>query len=108
MSDSIALCLGIHWGEIERGKHYEIKKPVKRFGKCSSVNEKFWNEDDSIIGIDIPVWKQTAHEVDCSDEDCSEYCKEKYDGAFVNRVNKHICYSYETLNSICIVIKKKI
>ena len=81
-------------------------KPVQGFGKCSTVNEKFiWNEDDSIYGIDIPAWKQTSHEADCSDEDCAEYCKEKYDGAFVNGVNKHICYSYETLNSICIVIK---
>ena len=81
-------------------------KPVQGFGKCSTVNDKFiWNEDDSIYGIDIPAWKQTAHEADCSDEDCAEYCKEKYDGAFVNGVNKHICYSYETLNSICIVIK---
>ena len=81
-------------------------KPVQGYGKCSTVSEKFiWNEDDSVYGIDIPAWKQTAHEADCSDEDCAEYCKEKYDGAFVNGVNKHVCYSYETLNSICIVIK---
>ena len=81
-------------------------KPVQGYGKCSTVSEKFiWNEDDSVYGIDIPAWKQTAHEADCSDEDCAEYCKEKYDGAFVNGVNKHICYSYETLSSICIVIK---
>ena len=81
-------------------------KSVQGFGQCSTVNEKFiWNEDDSIYGIDIPAWKQTVHEADCSDEDCAEYCKEKYEGAFVNGVNKHVCYSYETLNSICIVIK---
>ena len=81
-------------------------KPVQGYGKCSTVSEKFiWNEDDSVYGIDIPAWKQTAHEADCSDEDCAEYCKEKYNGAFVNGVNKHICYSYETLSSICIVIK---
>ena len=81
-------------------------KPVQGYGKCSTVSEKFiWNEDDSVYGIDIPAWKQTAHEADCSDEDCAEYCKEKYEGAFVNGVNKHVCYSYETLNSICIVIK---
>lgn len=81
-------------------------KPVTGFGKCSTVNEKFiWNEDDSIYGIDVPAWKQTMHEVDCSDEDCAEYCKEKFDGAFVNGVNKHVCYSYDILDSICIVIK---
>ena len=81
-------------------------KPVTGFGKCSTVNEKFiWNEEDSIYGIDVPAWKQTMHEVDCSDEDCAEYCKEKFDGAFVNGVNKHVCYSYDILDSICIVIK---
>ena len=106
LGDSINLCVGIHWGEIDRGKHYEIMKPVKGFEKCSTVNDKFiWNEDDSVYGIDVPAWKQTINEADCSDEDCAEYCKEKFDGAFVNGVNKHICYSYEILDSICIVIK---
>ena len=81
-------------------------KPVNGLNQCGTVNEKFiWNEDDPIYGIDIPAWKQTIHEADCSDEDCEEYCKENYNGAFVNGVNKHVCYSYEILNSICIVIK---
>lgn len=81
-------------------------KAVQGFSKCGSVNDKFiWNEDDPIYGIDIPAWKQTVNEADCSDEDCAEYCKEKYQGAFVNGVNKHVCYSYEVLESICIVIR---
>ena len=81
-------------------------KAVQGFGKCSSVNDKFiWNEDDPIYGIDVPAWKQTVNEADCSDEDCAEYCKEKYQGAFVNGVNKHVCYSYEVLESICVVIR---
>ena len=106
LGDSIPLCLGIHWGNIERGKHYGIMKPVQGFGKCSSMNEKFiWNDGDSSYGVDIPTWKQTAREVGCSDEDCPDYCKRYYNGAFVNGVNKHICYSYEILDSICIVVK---
>ncbi len=81
-------------------------KAVQGFAQCSTVNDQFiWNEEDSIYGIDVPAWKQTINEADCSDEDCPEYCKEKYEGAFVNGVNKHVCYSYETLHSICIVIK---
>ena len=106
LGNSIALCLGIHWGEIERGKHYEIMKTVQGFNKCGSVNDKFiWNEEDPIYGLDIPAWKQTVNEADCSDEDCAEYCKENYEGAFVNGVNKHVCYSYEVLESICIIIR---
>ena len=106
LGDSIALCVGIHWGDIDRGKHYNIMKPVKGVGKCSSANEQFiWNEDDSIYGIDVPAWNQITHELDCSDEKCEEYCKEKFEGAFVKGVNKKICYSYETLDAICIVIK---
>ena len=81
-------------------------KEVKGFDKCSSANDVFiWNEDDSQYGIDVPAWKQIVHEVDCSDEDCAKICKEKFGGAFVNGVNKHVCYSYETLDSICIIIK---
>ena len=81
-------------------------KPVQGFGKCSSANDVLiWNEEDSQYGIDVPAWKQIVHEVDCSDEDCAKHCKEKFGGAFVNGVNKHVCYSYETLDSICIIIK---
>ena len=81
-------------------------KPVQGFGKCSSANDVLiWNEEDSQYGIDVPAWKQIIHEVYCSDEDCAQYCKEKFQGAFVDGVNKHICYSYDTLESICIVVK---
>ena len=101
------MCIGVHWGDLERGKHYEIMKTVQGFGQCGvTLTGKFiWNEDDSTFGFDIPPWKQHIHEADCSDEDCPDYCKSKYDGAFVNGINKHVCYSYEVLNSICIVIK---
>ena len=81
-------------------------KPVQGFSQCSTVNEKFiWNDDDSIYGVDVPAWKQTIHQADCNDEDCDDYCKEKYRGAFVKGVNKHVCYSYEILESICMIIK---
>ena len=81
-------------------------KSVKGVGKCSSANEKFiWNDNDSIYGINVPAWKQITHEVDCSDANCEQYCKDNFEGVFVNGVNKHICYSYETLDSICIIIK---
>ena len=81
-------------------------KPVQGLPKCSSVNEKIiWNEDDSIYGVDIPTWKQTVHEIICNEEDCTEFCKINYNGAYVKGINKNICYSYETLDSICIIIK---
>ena len=95
-----------HWGEIERGKHYDIMKSVQGFPQCSAAKEGFiWNEDDSIYGIDIPAWKQTMNEVECNYEECEEYCKNQFGGAFVKGVNKNVCYSYEILQGICIVIK---
>jgi hypothetical protein len=98
--------MAAHWGEIERGKHFEIMKSVQGLPQCSSVNEKFiWNEEDSTSGIDIPAWKQFMYEVDCNYEDCEEYCKDKYGGAYVKGVNKNVCYSYEILQGICMVVK---
>jgi hypothetical protein len=106
LGDSLSLCLGAHWGLIERGKHYEIMKPIQGFPQCTAANEKIiWNDDDSIYGVDIPAWKQTMHEIDCNYEDCSDYCKSKYDGVFVKGVNKNVCYSYEILDGICLVVK---
>jgi hypothetical protein len=81
-------------------------KPVQGFSKCGSANEKFiWNEDDSKYGIDIPAWIQTKHEADCNDEDCEEYCKIQFGGAYVKGVNTKVCYSYEILQGICIVVE---
>jgi hypothetical protein len=106
LGDSLSLCLGAHWGLIERGKHYEIMKPIQGFPQCTAANEKIiWNDDDSIYGVDIPAWKQIMHEIDCNYEDCSDYCKSKYDGVFVKGVNKNVCYSYEILDGICLVVK---
>ena len=81
-------------------------KPIQGFPQCTAANEKIiWNDDDSIYGVDIPAWKQTMHEIDCNYEDCSDYCKSKYDGVFVKGVNKNVCYSYEILDGICLVVK---
>jgi hypothetical protein len=81
-------------------------KPIQGFPQCSAANEKIiWNEDDSIYGINIPAWKQTINEVDCNIKDCDDYCKNKYGGVFVKGVNKNVCYSYEKLDGICLVVK---
>jgi len=81
-------------------------KPIQGFPQCTAANEKIiWNDDDSIYGVDIPAWKQIMHEIDCNYEDCSDYCKSKYDGVFVKGVNKNVCYSYEILDGICLVVK---
>ena len=106
LGNSIELCIAAHWGEIERGKHYDIMKSVEGFPKCTSANDKFiWNREDSTNGINIPSWKQTMHEADCNYEDCPNYCKENYEGIYVKGVNKNVCYSYEILHEICFVIK---
>ena len=42
---------------------------------------------------------------DCSDYECDDYRANKFNGVIVNRVNKHVCYSYDVLEGICIVIE---
>lgn len=97
----------IHWGELERGKHYHVMKNVQGFSKCSTANEKFiWNEEDSIYGVDIPAWVQIINEAECkNDEECADYCKEKFGGAYIKGKNKNKCYSYQILHGICLVLK---
>lgn len=101
------MCIAVHWGDLERGKHFDIMKKVQGFAKCgTTLSGKFiWNEDDTTHGFDIPAWIQEAHEADCSDEDCPDYCESNYEGVFVNGINKHVCYSYQILDKICIIIK---
>ena len=81
-------------------------KPIQGFPQCTAASEKIiWNEDDSIYGVDIPTWKQIMHEIECNYEDCSDYCKNKYGGVFVKGVNKNVCYTYDILDGICLVVK---
>lgn len=81
-------------------------KPIQGFPQCSAANEKIiWNEDDSIYGIDIPAWRQIMNEVNCDEKDCPDYCKDKYAGVFIKGHDKKVCYSYEKLDSICLVVK---
>ena len=81
-------------------------KNVQGFSKCSTANEKFiWNEEDSIYGVDIPAWIQIINEADCKNEECADYCKEKFGGAYIKGKNKNKCYSYQILHGICLVLK---
>ena len=36
---------------------------------------------------------------------CTDYCKNKYGGVFVKGVNKNVCYTYDILDGICLVVK---
>ena len=107
LGNSINMCIAVHWGDLDRGKHFDIMKTVQGFPKCgSTLSGKFiWNEDDTEYGFDIPPWTQEMHEADCSDEDCPDYCENNYDGVFVDGINRHVCYSYEILDKICIIIR---
>jgi hypothetical protein len=82
-------------------------KPVSGFPACKeTLSGKFiWNNDDPVNGVDVPVWKQSSFEVDCTDEeDCVKSCS-SLNAQFVQGKSKKMCYSYDILDSICIVIK---
>ena len=101
------MCISINWGDSQNNQlHYDIMKSVKGFPNCTeTLSGKFiWNEDDPINGVNIPVWIQHVYDADCSDYECDDYCKRKFNGVFVNGVNKHVCYSYDILDGICIII----
>ena len=102
------MCISINWGDTTNNQlHYDIMKSVSGFPNCTeTLSGKFiWNEDDPINGVNIPVWIQHMFEADCSDYECDDYCANKFNGVFVNGVNKHVCYSYDVLDGICIVIE---
>ena len=107
VGDSVTMCLSANWAPTERGKNFDIMKEVKGFPNCTQTETgKFiWNDEDPTTGVDIPVWIQHAYEADCSDESCDEYCAGTYNGFFVNGAKKHVCYSYEVLDGICVIIE---
>ena len=106
VGNSIPMCMSVVWSKRGMQAASQMKQ-VEGFPNCSqSLTGKFiWNENDTKLGVDIPVWKQYINEAGCSDAECDEYCRYKYNGYFVNGYEKHVCYSYEVLKSVCIVIK---
>jgi hypothetical protein len=107
VGDSISMCISISWSKTERGLNYDIMKPITGFPSCESAsNGKFiWNSEDPDTGIDVPVWKQSSFEIDCTEEsDCNKYCL-SYNSIFVQGNNVKRCYSYEILENICMVIE---
>ena len=106
VGDSVTMCINVHWALAERGNNYDIMKSVSGFPNCTQAQTgKFiWNDDDPTTGVDVPVWIQHSFDADCSDEECDAFCADKYNGFFVNGAKKHICYSYDILDGICVVI----
>lgn len=106
VGDSITMCVSLNWAPLERGFNFDIMKEIKGFPNCTQAESgKFiWNDDDPMSGIDVPVWIQHVHEADCSDDECDDYCAKYYNGFFVNGVKKHVCYSYDIIDGICVVI----
>ena len=100
------MCLAMYWGK--RGNTgYSFMKIVEDFPQCSQIEsgQFIWNKEDSTKGVDVPVWKQYIHDADCSNAECDDYCRKKYNGYFVDGVNKHVCYSYDVLKKVCLVMK---
>lgn len=106
VGDSVTMCVSLNWAPLERGFNFDIMKEIKGFPNCTQAESgKFiWNDDDPMSGIDVPVWIQHVHEADCSDDECDDYCAKYYNGFFVNGVKKHVCYSYDIIDGICVVI----
>jgi hypothetical protein len=107
VGDSISICIAVSWTFVDRGKNYDIMKPVGGFPRCtSSESGKFiWNDDDPVYGINVPVWKQKSVDIDCTnDEECNNYCR-SIKAEFVNGKLAKKCYSYDILDSICVVVE---
>jgi hypothetical protein len=107
LGDSVLMCLAANWADIEKGKSVGVMKPVQDFPNCSMAESGaiVWNELDPTNGVDIPVWTQHMYEAECSDAECDDYCASYYNGIFVDGVEKHVCYSYDVLDSICLVVE---
>jgi hypothetical protein len=72
-------------------------KLVKNFPRCTETESgKFiWNEDDPINGINVPVWKQLAYDIDCGDDvECDNLCLSQYSAEYINGKKGKKCYAY--------------
>ncbi len=78
------------------------------FSQCQETQSgKFiWNSEDTTYGMDVPVWKQKSFDIDCADEEeCVQNCNYYYAEYNKQGINTKRCYSYEVLDSICLLIE---
>lgn len=107
IGDSVKLCISLHWATADKGKIFDLTTPVENFPMCESaaLGKTIWNEDDPKYGIDVPVWTQQEHDIDCTDkEDCDSSCQSQFNALYLNGRRGKKCYSYKVLNAICISI----
>jgi hypothetical protein len=82
-------------------------RPVVGFNRCKETEsgKLIWNSNDPEFGVNVPVWRQTSYDIDCTnDEDCDSYCS-GYDALFVNGIKGKKCYSYEVLRYVCFTVE---
>jgi hypothetical protein len=107
VGDSISMCITVSWAPADHGNTFELMKPVVGFEKCKEAEhgKLIWNSNDSEFGVDVPIWRQTSYDIDCtSDEDCDSYCA-GYNALYVKGIKGKKCYSYEVLNYVCFTIE---
>jgi hypothetical protein len=81
-------------------------KPVTGFDRCKETEsgKLVWNSNDPEFGVNVPIWKQTSYDIDCTnEEDCDSYCS-SYNALFVGGIKGRKCYSYEVLEYVCFTI----
>ena len=115
VGNSITMCLNLAWGEVEsyfllnlEGRNFDLMKEIIKFPQCeqSKSGRFIWNDKDSKFGLDVPIWIQHEHVIDCAnDNECDYYCDKYYNAAFVNGKRGKKCYSYEVISAICFSIE---
>ena len=114
VGNSITMCLNLAWAEVEskiklilEGRNFELMKEMTNFPQCeqSKSGRFIWNDKDTKFGMDVPIWVQHEHVIDCAnDNECDYYCEKYYNAEFVNGKRGKKCFSYEVLSAICLSI----
>lgn len=107
VGDSIKLCISLHWSTVEKGKNFDLTTPVTNFPVCDAAasGKLIWNQEDPKYGVDVPVWIQNEHDIDCTDkEDCDSSCQSQFNALYLYGRRGKKCYSYKILKSICLIV----
>ena len=115
VGNSIKMCFNLAWGEKDskylvnlEGRQYDMMKQVINFPQCeqSKSGRFIWNDKDSKYGIDIPIWVQHEHIIDCAnDNECDYNCQKNHNAVYVNAKRGKKCYSYEVISGVCLSIQ---
>lgn len=102
-------CVYFEYAPVSDKKNSKAYSVLKDLPDCTNAKLGLWSQNDPIVGVGVPTWKQNKVDLSCSGKTCEKNCEKKA-GWWVWDSEKSggNCYTYEILTEICVSVQREV